>query len=100
MTPVATSKQRRDTLRAIDRAEARMLPPGWDADLGRQFDTTLTDTRGTAPLLIDVAEPDADEATPAEPPQRRPPRPAQRPDQVAAVAGICAGLALIWVASI
>jgi hypothetical protein len=37
----ATAAERAATLRNINRAEARMLPPGWDAGLEHQFGAAL-----------------------------------------------------------
>lgn len=51
MNPVATTTQRRKTLRNIRHAEATMLPPGWDAGLENQFGKTLTTK---APTLASV----------------------------------------------
>lgn len=54
MNRVTTPTQRRDVLAQIDRAERRMLPPGWDTGLETQFGSTLTDHHGADP--IDLAQ--------------------------------------------
>jgi hypothetical protein len=62
---VATTAQRRAVLRSIDRAEMRMLPPGWDAGLESQLGATLTDPAGKAPTLTLVSNTAAPAETPA-----------------------------------
>lgn len=42
MSRVATRREQRQVLRAINEAEGRMLPPGWDAGLESQFGQALT----------------------------------------------------------
>lgn len=108
-TPVATTAQRRRTLRNIRYAEANMLPPGWDKGLEHQFGSALTEPT-QHPAASGTGLQQQDSIRPAQP-RHSSPRPAHQPmptpttrrDRLAALgrwlatAVVCAGLALTFI---
>ena len=65
MTPaaIATTRQRKSVLRAIDRAERRMLPPGWDTGLESQFGSALTEPAAPETTAAPILEGRATDST-------------------------------------
>lgn len=102
MNPVATTAQRRKTLRNIRHIEADMLRPGWDKGLEHQFGQALHSLPPIDHKTDDAEQRAAIEAWKRQRPQRE--AAAQRRKEMLNAlikwllfAGVCAGLAITWI---